>query len=148
MQRRGREGTLHELSVMSQVVESIVKLARSKGAKRVVSVRLQVGELTFLAEDQMRFAFQIISGNEGPFMHDAELILEPLAARGACPSCDFSGPLPVVELPDSHITTPVINCPNCETRVDVTEGRDLLIRDIQLELPEDEDVGGGGQVDG
>jgi hydrogenase nickel insertion protein HypA len=122
---------------MSQVVESIVKLATDREANRVISVRLQVGDLTFLAEDQMKFAFQVLAGNHGPLMENAELVLERLRARGACPSCGFSGELTIVELPDSHITTPVIDCPECGERTEITEGRDLLIRDVQLQLPED-----------
>ena len=144
MPGRERERSLHELSVMTQVVESILHLARDQGAQRVLSVHLQIGDLTFLAQDQLEFAFTILTSNEGPIIENAELTLETLGARGSCPSCGYSGELQIVELPDSHFTTPTLDCPQCGKLLEVTEGRDLLIRDIRLELPED---GAGGEAD-
>jgi hydrogenase nickel incorporation protein HypA/HybF len=140
---------VHELSVMSQVVESIVHMARNHGALRVESVHLQVGELTFLEMDQLAFAWEIYTRNEGPPLEGATLTLERLEARGSCPSCGYAGALKVVDFPDSHITTPVLDCPECGKLVDVTEGRDLLIRDIRLSIPggkdgdSPEETGGG-----
>ena len=65
--------------------------------------------------------------------------LERVEARGSCPSCGYSGPLKVVDFPDSHFTTPSLDCPECGEVVTVTEGRDLLIRDIRMEVPDDEE---------
>ena len=50
---------MHELSVMQQVTDSIMAVAREKRATRINSVRLQVGELTFLELDQLEFAWEI-----------------------------------------------------------------------------------------
>ena len=136
---------MHELSVMSQVVESIVRVARERDALRVESVLIQVGELTFLEMDQLEFAWQIYTHNEGPPLEGATLTLERLEARGSCPSCGYLGPLKVVDFPDSHFSTPVLDCLECDKVVDVTEGRDLLIRDIRLTVPDD--VDGDSQVD-
>jgi hydrogenase nickel incorporation protein HypA/HybF len=142
MPRREREGTLHELSVMQQVTDSIMVVAREKGATRIHSVHLQVGELTFLEWEQLKFAWEIYTRNVGEPLLGAELSLEKLEARGSCQACGYSGPLKVVDFPDSHFSTPVLDCPACGEMVTVTEGKDLLIRDIQLEVPED--VGGDG----
>ena len=97
-----------------------------------------MGELTFLAWEQLEFGWRILSANEGPPIEGAELTLEAVKARGVCPTCGYAGALKVVEFPDSHYTTPVLDCPNCGSRVDVTEGRDLIIRDIQMEVPDNE----------
>jgi hydrogenase nickel incorporation protein HypA/HybF len=121
---------------MQQVTDSIVAVARDKEAVRVLSVHLQVGELTFLECDQLKFAWEISTRNVGDVLLGAELTLEKLAARGSCQACGYSGPLKVVEFPDSHFTTPVLDCPDCGETVTVTEGKDLLIRDIQMEMAE------------
>ena len=131
---------MHELSVMGEVVESISRLARERRASSVESVRLQVGELTFLELDQLRFAWEIFTRNEGSPLEGSTLNLEPLKARGSCSSCGYTGPLKVVDFPDSHFTTPVLDCPECGEVVEVTEGRDLIIRDISLQVPEEEGV--------
>ena len=67
----------------------------------------------------------------------AEITLEKLDDRGSCSACGYSGRLKIVDFPDSHFTTPVLDCPVCGEMVTVTEGRDMLIRDIQMEAPDD-----------
>jgi hydrogenase nickel incorporation protein HypA/HybF len=123
-----------------------MEVVRGKGASKVNSVRLEVGDLTFLEWDQLRFAWEIYTRNVGPPLEGAELTLERITARGTCPSCGYSGDLKVVDFPDSHFSTPSLDCPDCDELVNVTEGRDLLIRDISMEVPEghatgDEDDG-------
>lgn len=127
---------MHELSVMQQVTATIMDIAREKRATRINSVRLQVGELTFLELDQLDFAWEIYTRNVGEPLLGAELTLEKLDARGSCPACGYSGPLKVVDFPDSHFSTPVLDCPTCGEMVTVTEGRDMLIRDIEMEVPD------------
>ncbi|MCK4300433.1 MAG: hydrogenase maturation nickel metallochaperone HypA [Planctomycetes bacterium] len=140
MQRRGREGPVHELSVMNQVADSIIRLAKEKQAIKIESVHIQVGELTFLVNDQLEFAWEIYTRDLGPPLEGAVLTLERIQARGSCPACRYSGPLKVVEFPDSHFSTPVLDCPECREVVEVTEGRDLIIRDIKLQVPDVEGV--------
>jgi len=132
---------LHELSVMQQVTATIMDIAQEKRATRINSVRLQVGELTFLELDQLEFAWEIYTRNVGEPLLGAELTLEKLDARGSCSACGYSGGLKIVDFPDSHFTTPVLDCPVCGELVTVTEGRDMLIRDIQMEVPEDVEEG-------
>lgn len=131
---------MHELSVMSQVSDSIMKLANEKQAIKVESVHIQVGELTFLVDDQLMFAWEIQTRNLGPPLEGAVLTLERIQARGSCPKCMYSGPLKIVEFPESHFSTPVLDCPGCGEVVEVTEGRDLIIRDIKLQVPDVEGV--------
>ena len=125
---------------MFEVVESISRLASERRAQAVESVRLQVGELTFLEMEQLRFAWEICTRNEGPPLEGATLVLEPLEARGTCPACGYAGPLKVVDFPDSHFTTPVLDCPECGRTVQVTEGMDLIIREIDMQVPEEEEA--------
>ncbi len=131
---------MHELSVMQQVTDSIMALARERRATSVRSVHLQVGELTFLEFDQLEFGWEIYTRNVGKPLLGTELTLERLEARGTCDACGYSGPLKVVDFPDSHITTPVLDCPECGKVITVTEGKDLLIRDIIMDVPDDEEV--------
>ncbi len=131
---------MHELSVMTQVADSIIRLAKERQAIKVEKVHLQVGELTFLVADQLQFAWEIYTKDLGPPLEGAVLTLERLQARGSCPACRYSGPLKVVEFPDSQFSTPVLDCPECGEVVEVTEGRDLIIRDIRLQVPDVEGV--------
>jgi Zn finger protein HypA/HybF involved in hydrogenase expression len=125
---------------MQQVTDSIMALARERRATSVRSVHLQVGELTFLEFDQLEFGWEIYTRNVGEPLLGTDLTLERLEARGTCDSCGYSGPLKVVDFPDSHITTPVLDCPECGQVISVTEGKDLLIRDIVMDVPDEEEV--------
>lgn len=131
---------MHELSVMQQVTDSILVLARERRATAVHSVHLQVGELTFLEFDQLEFGWEIYTRNVGEPLLGARLTMETLKARGTCEACGYSGPLKVVDFPDSHLVTPVLDCPECGELITVTEGKDLLIRDISMDVPDDGEV--------
>jgi hydrogenase nickel incorporation protein HypA/HybF len=124
---------------MQQVTDAIMAIAEEKRAQQINTVHLQVGDLTFLETDQLKFAWEIYSRNVGPPLLGAQLTLEKVEARGSCPGCGFMGKLKVVDFPDSHIVTPTLDCPDCGEQVQVTEGRDLIIRDIQMEVPDEEE---------
>ena len=133
---------MHEISVMTQVVETVARVARENGAKRVLKVNLQVGELTFLAEEQMRFAFDVLK-TEAHIMGTAEVTIETVRARGVCAACGYSGETKVQEEPEFHFNLPTIDCPRCGQRLELTDGRDLYIRDIVMEVPDEEEDGTG-----
>jgi hydrogenase nickel insertion protein HypA len=121
---------------MTQVIDGVVNAAQGKGAIQVLSVRLQVGELTFLAEDQLLFAFDVLKKDHN-LLENAQLVLERTEARGVCQRCGFSGQPAVADLPEYHLQLPTLDCPECGEQLSITEGRDLYIRDIALEVPDD-----------
>ncbi len=135
---------MHEISVMTEVVETVRRMARERGAERVLKVNLQVGELTFLAEEQMRFAFDVLKADGHGAMEGAEVEIETIRARGTCAACGYSGGTRVQEEADLHFKLPTIDCPRCGQRLEITEGRDLYIRDIVMEVPDGDEAGDGG----
>ena len=52
---------MHEVSVMSGIVESVLKELEKHDVLRVEEVLLTLGELTFLGEEQLQFAYEIIT---------------------------------------------------------------------------------------
>jgi hydrogenase nickel incorporation protein HypA/HybF len=125
---------------MTEVVKTVAKVAQEKGAIRVLKVRLEVGELTFLGPDQMEFAFEILK-EDREVVSGAELELGTIEARGTCSSCGYMGRPKVHEEPEFHFVIPTLQCPACGERLEITEGRDLYIRDIELEVPDEEASG-------
>lgn len=133
---------MHEISVMTEVIETVMRAAEAKRALRVVRVNLQVGELTFLSPDQMLFAFDILKQGGRGVIEGAELEIETIRARGVCMSCGYSGETRVEEMEEYHFRLPTLQCPQCGERLDITEGRDLYVRDIVMEVPDDVEEGG------
>jgi len=123
---------LHEIKVMNNVVNSVLEKTNDQQVQRVLVVRLQVGELTFLGSMQLNFAFDILK-KSNPILKDTKLLIEEIKAIGKCNSCGFEGPLSPAELPEYHFKIPSLDCPKCKKKLEIIKGRDLVIKDIEIE---------------
>lgn len=52
---------MHELGIMTGVMDAVEKSAREAGATQVLEVTLSVGEMTEAIEDALQFAFEVLS---------------------------------------------------------------------------------------
>ena len=52
---------MHELGIMTGVMESVEEAARNAGATKVLEIDLSVGVMTEAVEDALRFAFEALS---------------------------------------------------------------------------------------
>lgn len=107
---------MHELSVTQSVVDTIVE--RIDG--RVTGVRLEVGKISGILPDAVRFCFDLVCAGtrlEGAWLE----ILEP-TGRARCHVCgqEFS--------PDGA----VVLCPCGSPEVDVLAGRELKITAVEV----------------
>ena len=123
---------MHEFSVMSQIVKSVMEEARSRRASRVESVALELGEFTMLGHDQLRFAFNVLS--KDTILEGAVLDLRTIKGEVEC-RCGFKGEASPSE--DSpHQLAASFECPRCGELARVTGGRDCLIRNISMVVPD------------
>ena len=120
---------MHELSVMSQVVESVTRELKGKAVTRVESVRLEVGELTMLGKDQLKFAWGILT--EDAPLKGARLIVVKKPAVIECQKCNFRGGAKHPTGLGSHLMTPYICCPKCGGDVRIVGGRECIIRSLR-----------------
>jgi len=70
---------MHEFSTMQGIVNAILEEAKKYNAVEITKVEIEIGELTFLGEEQMKFAFDILK--EGTIMEEAEISIEKIRAR-------------------------------------------------------------------
>jgi hydrogenase nickel incorporation protein HypA/HybF len=110
---------MHELALTGSIVASI---RERLGDARVVRVRLAVGRLTAVMPDAMRFAFEACT--EGTALAGARLEIEEVPARGRCHGCGRESALDGV----------VALCSCGSADVEVLAGRELLIREVEVEL--------------
>jgi hydrogenase nickel incorporation protein HypA/HybF len=123
---------MHEFSVMSQIVDAIMEEAGKRSATRIDGVTIELGEFTMLGEEQMRFAFEVLS--KGTMMETAVLELRKTDGVIEC-GCGFRGAMsPSEDTP--HRSTPILECPKCGGAATLGAGRECVIRDIRMVVPD------------
>ena len=120
---------MHELSVMTQVVESVSRELKGRGIVRLESVRLEIGELTMLGKEQLKFAWGILT--EDTPLKGARLIIVRKPAVVECPKCGYRGGARHPAGLGSHLIAPYIACPKCRGDVRIAEGRECIIRSLR-----------------
>jgi hydrogenase nickel incorporation protein HypA/HybF len=113
---------MHELSLTQAVVDTV---AERFGPTKVVAVRLEIGKLSGVVVDSIRFCFDLVA--EGTTLAGARLqIVEP-SGLGRCRSCSLA----------FDTDDPIVLCPSCGgANVEVLSGRELRI--LSVELSEEE----------
>ncbi len=113
---------MHELSLVASVFEVLEEKAREHGAVRITRVVLKVGVMAGAVPDLLESAFEIYK--KGTLAEGArlEIVIVPVKLR--CPDC---GGEAVREDTD-------FSCAACGSRrVEIVEGRDLVVETIELE---------------
>lgn len=121
---------MHEISVMSSILEQVLDELKGHDVIRVEEVELVVGELTFLGHDQLRFAYEIMT-RDTP-LEGAELVLIQEGIEVECPSCGYKGGVRYLEDEEYHFSVPVLHCPECDSKVKVIKGRRCGVTSIKV----------------
>lgn len=101
----------------------------------VESVTLEVGELTMLSEEPLKFAWELLTEN-GP-LRGSKLMIVRRPVVLECPACGYRGGGKPPEGLATHFFIPALNCPRCGGDVRVVGGRECLIREMRVVM-EDE----------
>jgi len=128
---------VHEFSVTSQIVEAVLKEAEKHNAKKVVEVHLDIGKLTFLGLEQVRFSYEVLV--KGTIMEGSKLYIEEKDGILKCNSCGYEGGFKYEDDPIYHVPTPTLHCPKCGETVQIIAGRECTIRDVKLLIDKDGD---------
>jgi hydrogenase nickel incorporation protein HypA/HybF len=121
---------MHEFSRTSQIVEAVLSEAQKEGAVKVIEVELEIGDLTFLGIEQVRFAYKILT--DKTIAKDSKLKIDKIPGRGACEGCGYDGPLSYVDDEQFHIIVPTFNCPRCGKPLSISAGRECVIKRIRI----------------
>lgn len=122
---------MHELGIMTGVMDAVEQAASEAGALRVLKVTLCVGEMTECIEDALVFAFEALQDLEDyPLSKGAELEITMVRPKSRCLECEAE-----YEHDRFHMT-----CPECGSPLtELIDGRQLQIDSIEIDLPDDED---------
>ena len=117
---------MHELGIMTGVLEAVTKSAHEAGAVRVLKVSISVGEMTEAIQDALEFAFEALSDCD-EFVKGAELSITMVKPKSRCLECGAE-----FEHDRFHMF-----CPKCESfATELIAGRELQIDSIEVDLPE------------
>lgn len=120
---------MHELGIMTGVVESVSQAARDAGATKVLKVSLSVGVMTEAIEDALVFAFEALSETE-PIMEGAQLEIAMVEPRSRCLECGL-----VFDHDRFHVS-----CPECGGFAELITGKELRIDSIEVDIPDEDEA--------
>lgn len=125
---------MHELGIVSGILDVACKTAREAGASRVVSVTVRIGDMCETVPEAMDFAWEALR-EEDPLTLESEMIVERVHPCSACVQCgeEFDHDL-------FHC-----RCPKCGSgQTMLLRGRELDIVSLEIETPDEDGPDGDG----
>ncbi|MFI5605575.1 hydrogenase maturation nickel metallochaperone HypA [Amycolatopsis sp. NPDC051903] len=108
---------MHEMSITQSVVDAIVA---KLGEQPVRSVRLEIGRLSGVVPDSVRFCFDVLC--TGTSLEGAALEIDEPAGRATCRDCGE----------EFGLDDPILLCPCGSANVEVLAGRQLRIKSVEV----------------
>ena len=121
---------MHEVSVVSDIVSAILKELENYNVERVEEVVLVVGEMTSLGDEQLEFAYEIVTKETK--LEGSKLIIEHEKIRVKCKECDYEGEVRMLESDYGKHTIPILSCPKCNGKVRVIAGQTCKVRNLKI----------------
>lgn len=117
---------MHELSIVSSIVDSVTETLAAYPGARVKEVRLRVGALAAVIEDSLQFCYGIAT--EGTPLEGSILVVKILPVIMHCQSCKKEVQLTSLQS---------FRCPTCDEPVgELRQGRELEIESIEIDEAE------------
>ena len=108
---------MHELGVTQSIVD---RVAQAAGDSHVSSIRLEIGKLSGVSVDSIRFCFEIVAS--GTVLEGAHLRIDMSAGRAACASCGS----------EFIVEDLILLCPCGSADVKIIDGNQLLIKSVEV----------------
>ena len=103
--------------------------AKKNDARKVDKIFIEVGELTALNPDQLKFIFETIT--IGTVAEGARYNIKVIKPIIRCKKCSYEGTIEIFER--LHFFIPVIRCPECsEFNVEIIAGRESYVKKIKI----------------
>jgi len=113
---------MHEMSLAGSVLQIIEESARTQHFRKVRCVVLEIGQLSAVEPDAMRFCFDEVM--RGTLAEGAELQIVETPGVGRCLACGV-----VVTMREQYGL-----CPCCDSpRLEITAGNQMRVKDLTVE---------------
>ncbi|MDJ0649385.1 MAG: hydrogenase maturation nickel metallochaperone HypA [Xenococcaceae cyanobacterium MO_188.B19] len=105
---------MHEVSMMQNTLDIAIAQAQQKGATKIESLTMNIGELSGVIPEALEFAFEVLI--PGTIAENASLEIKTIPVVCHCQKCDRNFQ------PDNYI----YECPECEEiSTNIIKGREL-----------------------
>ncbi|MCL2712705.1 MAG: hydrogenase/urease maturation nickel metallochaperone HypA [Methanomassiliicoccaceae archaeon] len=121
---------MHEVSVMSEMIKATLDKLSEYDVAGVEELVIVIGDMTNLGEDQLTFAYEVMT--KDTILFNSKLVIEHESIRLKCRQCDFDGPAEIIKNDGYDHSIPVLSCPKCNGPVDVKEGMACCVRSIKI----------------
>lgn len=113
---------MHEMAIAQGIYEIVTDAATNNGADKISRIKLQVGQLTAIEPEALRFCFAAMA--VGTNAEGAELEIEIIPLINRCQDCSKSFAVEQLRFV----------CPDCGSiRTEITSGRELRVEHLEVE---------------
>ena len=128
---RGRGNVeMHEFSIADAIVKNVLETAKKNNGKKVVSVLLEIGELTHVSGEQVSFWIKELFKDS--VAEGAQVKVKTIKARIQCKGCGYKGGMGS-DQEDSFRHVIPASCPRCNSfEIKIEKGRECILRRIQV----------------
>ncbi len=113
---------MHELSIITNVVDSTLNVAKQQNAESVLAINLKIGIMVDAIDEALRASFEMLSADE-PMLKDCELRVAYSQPKSKCLECgeEYSH--------DRFIRS----CPKCKSNLtELIAGNEMEIESIEI----------------
>lgn len=133
-----KENRMHEIAMAEKALSIILKSAEDKNAGRVESVKIKIGSLTLLNDEQVRFWFNELS--KDTLADNCRISIENIEALIKCTKCGYEGSPEIKDDGANHFFFPDFKCPECKAaEIEIINGKEFEISDICINKKTDQD---------
>jgi len=120
---------MHEFSISSEIVRTVLETTEKNNVKKVLSIQLEIGELTLLNVDQVIFWMNELF--KGSIAEGAKIKCKKIKTRIRCEECQYQCDLNL-EQGDDHQPLIQYSCPKCGSlQIMIEKGKECILKRIQ-----------------
>jgi len=121
---------MHEFSISSEIAKTVLDTAQENKGNRVLSILLEIGEITLLNGEQVKFWVQELF--KGSIAEGAEIRIKNVRVRIECESCNYQGS-PLIDPKDGVGYLGPLSCPKCKAfQVKIKKGSGCILKQIRM----------------
>lgn len=112
---------MHEYSIVQSLIERVEREAAARGAKRVVRLHVQLGELSGVEPDLLATAYETF--RDRTICAGAPMVLDRVAATWECRKCGLA-------------VHGRLRCEACHGPATLVRGDEIVLQRIEMEVPD------------